>query len=179
MARRSLILSYFSRESIRRAEPLVQSLCSKFLSVLQAATSKEEGDVVNLSNGFRALTSDTIMTFTFNKPLGALDSPGFDFSVTKALTEGAIVGQWSVYFPNSFKMLLQAIDILPSWLIERYMPPLACTKSLLRVGKLRSIIQVSIVLTLRMVGVPRTYFRNRVPLHNSIGWHPHHVRLYI
>ena len=179
MARRSLIISYFSRESIRRTEPLVQSLCSKFLSVLQATTSKEEGVVVNLSNGFRALTSDTIMTFTFNKPLGALDSPGFDFSVTKALTDGAIVGQWSVYFSKSFKILLQAIDMLPSWLIERYMPPLACTKLLLKVGNLRSILWFSPAITLRMVGVPRTYSRTRVPLHNIVGWYPHHVRLCI
>lgn len=134
MARRNLITPYFSRESMRRAEPLVQRLCYKFLSVLQAATSKEKGDVVNLSNGFRALTSDTIMTFTFNKPLGALDSPGFDFSVTKALTDGAVVGQWSVYFPNSFKILLQVTGMLPSWFIEKYMPPLAYTKFLLRVG---------------------------------------------
>ena len=140
MARRSLIIPYFSRESIRRAEPLVQDLCSKFLSILKAATSNEKRVVVNLSNGFRALTSDTIMAITFNKPLGALDSPGFDFSVTEALADGAVVGQWSVYFPNSFKILLQAIGLLPSWLIEKYMPPLAYTNLLLRVGSLRSIV---------------------------------------
>ena len=140
MARRSLISPYFSQESIRRAEPLVQNLCSKFLSILEAAASKEKRDVVNLSMGFRALTSDTIMTFTFNKPLGALDSPGFDFSVTKALTDGAVMGQWSVYFPSSFKLLLQAIGMLPLWLIEKYMPPFAYTKLLLRVGSLRSIL---------------------------------------
>ena len=96
MARRSLIITSFSRDSIRRAEPLVQDLCSRFLSILQAATSKEKRVVVNLSNGFRALTSDTIMAITFNKPLGALDSPGFDFSVTEALADGADVGQCSV-----------------------------------------------------------------------------------
>ena len=163
MARRSLISPYFSRESIRRAEPLVQNLCSKFLSILQAATSKEKGGIVNLSKGFRGLTSDTIMTFTFNKPLGALDSPGFDFSVTEALTDGAVVGQWSVYFPSSFKLLLQAIDTLPSWLIEKYMPPLAYTKLLLRVGSLRSIYLVSTLMTLRKIGVPRTHFRIRFP----------------
>ena len=140
MARKSLIIPYFSRESIRRAEPLVQSLCSKFLSILQAAASKEKGDIVNLSNGFRALSSDTIMTFTFNKPLGALDSPGFNFNVTEAMADGAVVGQWSVYFPNSFKVLLQAIDMLPSWMIEKFTPPLACTKLLLRVGSSRFII---------------------------------------
>ena len=168
MARRSLISPHFSQESIRRAEPLVQNLCSKFLSILQAATSKEKGDVVNLSRGFRALTSDTIMTFTFNKPLGALDSPGFNFSVTEALTDITVLGQWSVYFPGSFKLLLHAIDTLPLWLIEKYMPPLAYTKFLLRVGNLRSIISVSTIMTLRIIGLPRTHLGIRFPPYNII-----------
>ena len=176
MARRSLISPYFSQESIRRAEPMVQNLCSKFLSILQVATSKEKGEVVNLSRGFRALTLDTIMTFTFNKPLGALDSPGFDFSVTKALTDGAVVGQWSVYFPSSFKLLLQAIDMLPFWLIEKYMPPFAYTKLLLRVGSLRSILLSSTVMTLRITGLTRTHFGIRFPPYNIVGWPPHHIR---
>ena len=153
MARRSLVTPYFSRESIRRAEPLIQNLCAKFLFILQAATSKEKGEAVNLSRGFRALASDTIMTFTFNKPLGALDSPGFDFSVTEALTDGAIVGQWSVYFPIFFKILLQAIDLLPLWVIEEYMPPLAYTKLLLRVGSLRSRFWGCTIMTWRWIGV--------------------------
>lgn len=176
MARRSLISPYLSRESIRRAEPLVQSLCSKFLSILQAATSKEEGDTVNLSRGFRALTSDNIMTFTFNKPLGALDSPGFDFSVTEALTDGAIVGQWAAYFPHFFRILLQAIDMLPLRLIEKYMPPLAYTKLLLRVSSLRSIFKGSTTMTLRLIGLSRTYLRIRFSPHNIIGWPPYHLR---
>ena len=137
MARKILISPYMSRESIRRAEPLVQTLCSKFLQILQAAVSEEKGCIVNLSMGFRALAADTIMTFTFNRPLGALDSPGFDFNVTKALHDGAVVGQWSAYFPSSFKILLQAIDMLPLWFIDKFMSPLALTKLLLRVSSLR------------------------------------------
>ena len=138
MARRNLINPYFSRQSTRRAEPLIQNLCSQFLSKLQAAAWKETGNVVNLSKGFQGLASDTVMTFTFNKPLGALESPDFDFGVTRALKEGAVVGQWTVYFPSSFKMLLRAIDMLPLWLVDKYMPPLALTKFLLRVSSLRS-----------------------------------------
>lgn len=134
MARRLLISPYLSLESIRRAEPLVRNMCSKFFRVLQAALSDKEEDVVNLSMGFRALASDTIMTFTFSRPLGALDSPGFDFNVTKALSEGAVVGQWSAYFPHSFRILLQAIEMLPSRFIDKYMAPLALTQLLLKVS---------------------------------------------
>lgn len=135
MARRSFTSPHFSRESIRRAEPVVQTLCSNFLDILQAAASKEKGNIVNLSKGFRGLASDMIMTFSFNKQLGALDSPDFDSGVTQALHDGTIVGQWSIYFPSTFKILLQAIDRLPLWLIDKYMAPLALTKFLLRVSR--------------------------------------------
>ncbi len=61
--------------------------------------------VVNLGIGFRALTSDMIIDFIFNKPLGALDSPDFDFNIIKALKEEAICGQWATYFPTLFRIL--------------------------------------------------------------------------
>ncbi len=75
------------------------------------------------------------MDFTFSKPLGALDSPGFAFNVTKALNDGAVCGQWSAYFPDSFRILLQAGDRLPLWFLDKYMKPLALTKLLLRVSR--------------------------------------------
>lgn len=142
MARKVLISPYLSLESIRRAEPLVQTLCSRFLRILQVAASDEEGGIANLSMGFRALASDTIMSFTFSKPLGGLDSPGFQFNVTKALNDGVVVGQWSAYFPRSFRVLFQVIDMLPSRFIDNYMAPLALTKLLLRVSSLRSMLPV-------------------------------------
>lgn len=138
MARKKLISPYLSLESIRRAEPLVQNLCSRFLRNLQATASDEKGGIANLSMGFRALASDTIMSFTFSKPLGALDSPGFDFNVTKALNDGVVAGQWSVYFPGSFRVLFQVINMLPSRFIDHYVAPLALTKLLLRVSNLYS-----------------------------------------
>ncbi len=94
--------------------------------------------VVNLGMGFRALTSDMIMDFTFNKPLGALESPDFDFNVIKALKEEAICRQWTAYFPTLSRILFQAMDNLPMWLIERFMEPLARGKLLLKVSCLRS-----------------------------------------
>ena len=49
--------------------------------------------MVNLGIGFRALTSDMIMDFTFNKPLGGLESPDFDVNIIKAFKEEAICRQ--------------------------------------------------------------------------------------
>lgn len=142
MARKKLTSPFFSLESIRRAEPLVQTLCSRFLRILQAAASDEKGGIADLSMGFRALASDTIMSFTFNKPLGALDSPRFEFNVTRALNDVVVVGQWSVYFPRSFRVLFQVINMLPSRFIDNYMAPLALTKLMLRVSNLNSTFSV-------------------------------------
>ena len=132
MAHRSLYSSHMSRESVRRAEPLVKTLCTKLFRVLQA-TAEDQTNTVNLSMGFRALASDVIMSFTSNKPLGALDSPGFNFAVTRALTDETISGQWAAYFPGVFGILFKAVDRLPFWLVEKSMGPLALSKFLLKV----------------------------------------------
>ena len=159
MARRNLFSSYFSRESLRRAEPHIQKFTSKFLGILQAAISEDEGKTVNLSMGFRCLTSDVIMNFSFNKPLGALDSGDFEFPLTRALKEAVAIGQWSMYFPSSFRILFQWIDNLPLWFLDKYMEPLALTKWCMKVNNLRSIILIPSRMTLQIQGCPRTYTR--------------------
>ena len=70
VARRSFYNSHFSREHMRRTESLVQTLSLKFLDVLQAAASEDKEEYLNFTMGFRCLTSDVIMKFTFNKLLG-------------------------------------------------------------------------------------------------------------
>ncbi|KAF6227140.1 hypothetical protein HO133_008582 [Letharia lupina] len=137
LARRNLFSTYFSQRSVRRAEPLIQNLSSKFLDFLEAAASDDEGKIVNLSKGFRCLTSDVIMNFTFHKPLGALESPEFGFPMTRALSEAVKYGQWVAYFPSSFRMLFRWIDKLPLWFLDKYMEPLALTKWCMRVARER------------------------------------------
>lgn len=89
---------------------------------------------MNLSKGFQCLTSDVIMDFTFNKPLGALDAPDFNFRMIRALSEAAVYAQWAAYFPGTFEKLLQIIDKLPLWFVEKYIEPLAVTKWCVRVS---------------------------------------------
>ena len=138
MARRNLFSSSFSRESLRRSESHIQNLISKFLRILQAAVSEDEGKIVNLSLGFCCLTSDVIMNFSFSKPLGALDSRNFEFPMTLALNEAVEYGLWPLYFPSSFRIMFQWIDNLPSWFLDKHMKPLALTKWCMRVNNLRS-----------------------------------------
>ena len=137
LAHKSLYSSYLSRESTRRAEPRIHTFVSKFLGKLQENAWEGEGKTVNLSKGVRCLTLDVILNFTFNEPLGALESPGFDFPMTRALYEALTYGQWVVYFPGTFQVLFRWIDKLPSWFLEKYMEPLALTKWCISVSDLR------------------------------------------
>ena len=134
LAHKSLYSSYLSRESTRRAEPLIHTLISKFLGRLQETASEDKEEIVNLSKGFRCLTLDVILNFVFNEPLGALDSPDFDFPMTRALYEALSYGQWVAYFPGTFRVLFRWIDKLPSWFLDKYMEPLALTKSCVSVS---------------------------------------------
>ena len=131
MARINMISPYFSREAIRRAEPLISKCTVKFISVLSdAATS---GKAVNLSFGFRCITADTIMNHSFQKPLGALDAPGFDFPLIMALDASLKDIQWVHYFPTPFMLLFRITDLLPETLFEMLFKPLYLTKWCLNV----------------------------------------------
>lgn len=136
MARKVFYNSYFSREHIRRAEPLIQVFSSKFLHVLKAAASEAETKTVNLSMGFRCLAADTIMDFTLNKPLGALEWPDFDIPMMRALKEAIGYGLWTSYFPGSFTTLFRWIDKLPDWFLTKYVEPLALIKWFMTVSSL-------------------------------------------
>lgn len=131
MARINMISPYFSREAIRRAEPLISKCTVKFISVLSdAATS---GKPVNLSLGFRCITADTIMNHSFQKPLGALDAPDFDYPLIMALDASLKDIQWVHYFPTPFGLLFRLTDLLPDSLFEKLFKPLYLTKWCLNV----------------------------------------------
>ena len=73
IARKRFFSSYLCRDILQRAGPHVQTLSLKFLGVLNAAALDDKDKVVNLSKGFRCLTSDVIMDFMLHKALRALD----------------------------------------------------------------------------------------------------------
>ena len=145
LAHKSLFSSYLSKESTRRAEPIIHTFVSKFLSKVQENASGVEEEIVNLSKGFRCLTSDVIFNFTFNEQLGALDSPKFEFPMSRAMYAALTYGQWIVYFPGTFQVLFRWIDKLPLWFLDKYMEPLALTKWCISVSGLRSACSIPVL----------------------------------
>ena len=141
MARKHMMNPYFSPEAIRRGEPLIQKFTTKFLTILEKSALAAEP--VNMSMGFKCLAADTNMNFNFQKPLGALDAPDFDFPLVRATDASIKDVQWVMYFPKMFRSLFDAVDLLPRKLIDRFFEPLAQMKSLVTVrplskGPLRS-----------------------------------------
>ena len=68
------------------------------------------------------------MNFSFQKPLGALDAPDFNFPLVRATDASIKDAQWILYFSNFFRFLVDAIDLLPRKPVERYFDPLAQMK---------------------------------------------------
>ena len=134
MARKHMMNPYFSPEAIRRGEPLIQKFTTKFLTILEKSALNAEP--VNMSMGFKCLAADTNMNFNFQKPLGALDAPNFDFPLVRATDASIKDVQWVMYFPKMFRSLFDAVDLLPRKLIDRFFEPLAQMKSLVTVRPL-------------------------------------------
>lgn len=74
---RDMFQPYFSKASVHRIEHLIQEQETKFLNDLQKAAKEQR--VLNLTLGFKALTADVIMTYSYQKTFGALDAPEFRF----------------------------------------------------------------------------------------------------
>ena len=134
MARKHMMNPYFSPEAIRRGEPLIQKFTTKFLTILEKSALNAQP--VNMSMGFKCLAADTNMNFNFQKPLGALDAPNFDFPLVRATDASIKDVQWVMYFPKLFRSLFDAVDLLPRKLIDRFFEPLAQMKSLVTVRPL-------------------------------------------
>ncbi|CAD6569144.1 MAG: hypothetical protein ASARMPREDX12_002221 [Alectoria sarmentosa] len=129
VAHKSMFTPFFSPEAIRRVEPLIQDFVNKFMDKMHTAASS--GNVVNLSQGFRCLTADVIMNYSFQRPMGALEASGFEFPLLNALDGFAHTIQWRLYFPNAVEALFQIIQMLPAKMMAGFMEPLRSTQECL------------------------------------------------
>lgn len=111
--RRSALNPYFSKQAIRKLEPVLYESIDKVIA--QTYRNKEAGTQLNLSDCFAAMTGDIIMDYSFGKNLGFLD----DMTLQKDwhalwvnLTgSGAMVKQFAL-----FGTLLR---VMPPWMAEK------------------------------------------------------------
>ncbi|KAK6497772.1 hypothetical protein TWF481_012174 [Arthrobotrys musiformis] len=69
--RRSALQPYFSKQSVRKLEPLINSKISKFLDRLGGM------ETINISRGFRCLACDVITTYSYEQCFEALEDRNF------------------------------------------------------------------------------------------------------
>ena len=134
IAHKSMFTPYFYPEAIRRAEPLVQDFVNIFMDKIHTAASL--GSVVNLSQGFRCLTADIIMNYSFQSPLGALEAPGFEFPLVNALDSFTQTVQWRLYFPNAIAVFFHVAQLLPTSMKAGLVKPLRLTQDCISVSKI-------------------------------------------
>jgi len=73
--RRNAVAPYFSKASVYRLEPAVQTVIDRLVSRLER--DRGTRNVINLIDAFTALTADIIVQYTFAKPYGFMDNPDF------------------------------------------------------------------------------------------------------
>ena len=135
IAHKSMFTPFFSPEAIRQAEPLVQDFVNIFMDKIHIAASLD--NVVNLSQGFRCLAADIIMNYSFQRPLGALEAPGFEFPLLiNAIDSFSQTVQWRLYFPKAIAVFFHVAQLLPASMKAGLVKPLRLTQDCISVSKL-------------------------------------------
>lgn len=132
-----MMMPFFSRDAVRRAEKtLLNPIIDKFVDILavQHANISDDGSrVVDMTMATRCFAADSVMNFEYQKPLGVLDAPGFQAAFIHAMDGFSATQQWPIYFPKTFGAIFRAIEMLPRWMVERFMQPFALTQWVQRV----------------------------------------------
>lgn len=111
--RRGAMNRFFSKESVRRLEPILQAKLDKLLEKLEGF--KGAGRAVNVNLPFNAFTGDVITEYCFATTRSYLDMEDFNaqfFEMMVGIHDMAPVARQFVVIP----MLM---DSLPDWVVER------------------------------------------------------------
>lgn len=105
--RRSAIAPYFSRASVQKLEPGIQSQVDKLVSRLQSL--KGSGRNVNLFYVYACLTADVICQYAFARSYGFLDDPDFSPQWHHTIMDISMVG----HLQKQFGFMMPLMKSLP------------------------------------------------------------------
>ena len=123
LVRKNMQSPLFSKEAVRRSEYLVTDMLAKFLETLSEYASAARP--VDLTLGLRCLAADVSMNFGFQRPLNALDAPGFQSEVLDAAAALLDLFMWPINFPNFAQGVFWVTERLPKWFLHRFMKRIA------------------------------------------------------
>ncbi|OQV03992.1 Fungal specific transcription factor domain-containing protein isoform 1 [Cladophialophora immunda] len=110
--RRGAMNRYFSKESIRRLEPIINRNVEKLAQKL--AEFKGSARSLNVNLPFGAFTSDIITEYCFGQSRDWLDKPGFNEKFIEMMASVHDLGAAAKQF--NFLIL---VDMLPDWFVEK------------------------------------------------------------
>lgn len=113
--RRKAISPFFSAAKIAEFQHVIRTKVDKFCRII---SDHQDGQVIRLSRGWMALTTDIITEYAFAKSYKQLDSPGFADTLHEALVAIYTTGHFALHFPIVFPIL----DRLPDWFVRATQP---------------------------------------------------------
>ncbi len=129
-----MLQPFFSKAAIRRVEFLITNEITTFLNKFHMAASEETP--VNLSLGFRCLTADVVMSYTYQESLGAIDSPNFSLPLITVVEKFRTAPKRFQYFPRTMHLIRRIANRLPVDFTQRLLPGIAAYQELMRVRRL-------------------------------------------
>ena len=117
--RRNAYASYFSKQSVKRLEPVVQSAVDKLCSRFEESRCK--GDIVNMWHAYSALTADIISGYCFRESYDVLALPEFAKDLSSAMM--GFVETMSLL--QHISWLLPVMSGLPIWIVKILNPDMA------------------------------------------------------
>lgn len=111
--RRAPLSKSFSKKSVAdlipiAIQPRIDKFCKRLLDF------KHTGNVVNVVNGFEALTVDIITEYSFGKSLNHLDVPDFSPDWGYAMR----VGSFAYHIGHQWPIVTKMMAMLPDWFLS-------------------------------------------------------------
>ncbi|KAI3395457.1 hypothetical protein diail_1320 [Diaporthe ilicicola] len=114
--RRAALSPYFSKQSVRALQPLIDRNTGILLRRLAALAG--EGAPLRLDDAYAALTNDVVEDYAFGRSEHRLEAAGFDPSFRNAMLQGGKAAHVLKHFPA----ITEALRRLPGWLL-RWLSP--------------------------------------------------------
>lgn len=109
--RRDMFQPYLSKGAIDSVQGLLEKSIWRFIDILQEHVSEHK--IVDLTLGYRCVTSDMMLAYSFEKPLFALADTNFEFPLAVRLSALLKGGFLSQHFRRTTTLLLKVVTRLP------------------------------------------------------------------
>lgn len=126
--RQKALLPFFSKQSVTRLEPLIQSVIDSLCANVERHRQAQKP--VNLLYAFSAVSTDVIRQYSFGESTDDVEKDEFFPEWYKSVM---IISELSMTL-KQFGWLLPVMDMSPLWLVKRINPPLYNLLGVQKVG---------------------------------------------